>query len=161
MSFIQRNLSPNEVLVAVSSRHWTSNLSPFRWLLIAGIITGVLFFLKEERELSLSARELDQVLTMVWVAGGALFVLQFIVLIATGTQLAASNKKIFYRGGVFSTATIELMLRAVECVSVSQGLLGRLLNYGKIEFRSTGGMRIKKSIAAPHDFWKAIRAYIQ
>jgi len=54
------------------------------------------------------------------------------------TELAITNKRLIAKYGVLSTHSIEIRFDKIETVQVSQGLIGRILNYGDIVVTGTG-----------------------
>ena len=75
------------------------------------------------------------------------------------TEMAVTNKRVIIKAGLFSRRTIEMNLNKVENISVDQGILGRILNYGTITVVGTGGTREPfKWVAAPLDFRRAVQA---
>ena len=54
-------------------------------------------------------------------------------------EFAVTNKRVILKWGVFQTHTAELFLTKVESIGVSQNPLARLLGYGTIVVRGTGG----------------------
>jgi uncharacterized membrane protein YdbT with pleckstrin-like domain len=53
--------------------------------------------------------------------------------------MAVTNKRIIIKVGFLTKRTIELFLAKVESVGVEQTLLGRMMGYGSITVRGTGG----------------------
>jgi uncharacterized membrane protein YdbT with pleckstrin-like domain len=70
-----------------------------------------------------------------------LFVLVKPIIIKETTELVITNRRIIAKVGLVSRHTIEINLSKVESISVSQSILGRLLNYGDLEIVGTGGTR--------------------
>ena len=70
-----------------------------------------------------------------------LFVLVKPIIIKETTELVITNRRIIAKVGLVSRHTIEINLSKVESISVSQSILGRLLNYGDWEIVGTGGTR--------------------
>ena len=68
----------------------------------------------------------------------------------SGTEFAVTSRRIIINVGFISHRTLELNLGKVESASVQQGMLGRLLNYGTITLRGTGGTHERlEGIAEP------------
>jgi uncharacterized membrane protein YdbT with pleckstrin-like domain len=72
-----------------------------------------------------------------------LLVIALIVLITPfiargATELVITNKRLIAKYGLVSTHSIEIRFDKIETVRVSQGLLGRILNYGDIIVTGTG-----------------------
>ncbi len=56
------------------------------------------------------------------------------------TELAVTNKRIIVKTGFIKRNTIELNHNRIESISVDQSVLGRILNYGDVFIRGTGGV---------------------
>jgi uncharacterized membrane protein YdbT with pleckstrin-like domain len=54
------------------------------------------------------------------------------------TELVITDKRLIAKSGVISTHSIEIRFDKIETVRVSQGLMGRILNYGDIIVTGTG-----------------------
>lgn len=93
---------------------------------------------------------------IIFVSLKALFTLWIAPLIQwTTSEFAITNKRIIMKVGFVSRGTLEMNLAKVESVSVNQGLLGRILGYGTIVVRGTGGTNESFSnIADPLAFRK-------
>jgi uncharacterized membrane protein YdbT with pleckstrin-like domain len=73
----------------------------------------------------------------------ALLVIALVVLVSpfiarSATELVITNKRLIAKYGLVSTHSIEIRFDKIETVRVSQGLLGRMLNYGDIIVTGTG-----------------------
>ena len=55
------------------------------------------------------------------------------------TELAVTNRRVVAKTGLISRDTVELNLSKVESVGVHQSILGRVLGYGSIIVKGTGG----------------------
>jgi uncharacterized membrane protein YdbT with pleckstrin-like domain len=55
------------------------------------------------------------------------------------SEFGVTNKRVIMKMGVLRTRSVELLLGQVESIAVNQGLLGRMLGYGTITVRGTGG----------------------
>ena len=59
------------------------------------------------------------------------------------TEQALTNKRVFRKVGLIRRDTDELVYSKIETVSVKQSILGRIFNFGDVEFTGTGGINIK------------------
>lgn len=90
--------------------------------------------------------------------GGSLLFIAVILgiraaLIRSGGEFAVTNKRILLKVGNLRRRSVELMLSKVESVTVDQPLFGRMLNYGSVIIRGTGGTHERFDlIASPSDF---------
>ena len=69
------------------------------------------------------------------------FLARFIDRWTTGQAL--TNKRVFRKVGLIRRDTDELVYSKIETVSVKQSILGRIFNFGDVEFTGTGGINIK------------------
>ena len=54
-------------------------------------------------------------------------------------EYAVTSRRVIVKAGFISRNALELNLGKLESVSVSQGITGRILGYGKLIIRGTGG----------------------
>jgi uncharacterized membrane protein YdbT with pleckstrin-like domain len=76
-------------------------------------------------------------LAVVMLLAGIVVYLAIVVPIWT-TEIGVTNQRFILKRGLLWRTTQELQLRAVEEVNFDQGLLGRLLNFGRLDLRGTG-----------------------
>jgi uncharacterized membrane protein YdbT with pleckstrin-like domain len=57
------------------------------------------------------------------------------------TELVITSRRIIAKVGLIRRHTIEINLNKIESIKVSQGILGRMLNYGELEIVGTGGTK--------------------
>lgn len=55
------------------------------------------------------------------------------------TEMGVTSKRVIRKSGVIMRDTSEIRLSKVESVSVNQGFLGRMFNYGTVTIVGTGG----------------------
>jgi uncharacterized membrane protein YdbT with pleckstrin-like domain len=79
-----------------------------------------------------------------------LLALVWVAIIIKSTEMAVTNKRVIVKTGWIMRDTTELKLSKVESVNVSQGLSGRLFNYGTVTVNGTGVQKvIMKNIKDP------------
>ena len=115
--------------VAVIS-HWKYALNYF--LGVFFVVVGMLVILMSPR---------IQGLTLLYCAVpmlvGALLIVMALVNKKT-TELVLTNRRMITKRGLIARDTVEMNLGKVESVRVSQGLLGRILNFGDVTVVGTG-----------------------
>jgi uncharacterized membrane protein YdbT with pleckstrin-like domain len=75
------------------------------------------------------------------------------------TELAITNHRVIYKTGLLRRHTIEMNRDKVESVDVDQTILARILGYGTIIVRGTGGsLEPIRNISAPLAFRTRITA---
>lgn len=70
--------------------------------------------------------------------GAGLILLVVAYLRYISTELALTNKRIIAKVGFITRNTIEINLSKVESIRISQGLFGRLMNFGGIIVSGSG-----------------------
>ena len=55
------------------------------------------------------------------------------------TEIAVTSRRVIYKTGLIRRLTSEISVTKIETVLVEQGILGRILNYGTVIIRGTGG----------------------
>jgi uncharacterized membrane protein YdbT with pleckstrin-like domain len=75
------------------------------------------------------------------------------------TEFAVTDYRVIYKTGLLGRHTLEMNRSKVESVDVDQSILGRLLGYGTIIVRGTGGsLEPIRHIAEPLQFRSHITA---
>lgn len=88
---------------------------------------------------------------------GLLLFLHLMVVRAT-TEIAVTTERIVYKKGLVARHVGEISIDRIEGVSVFQGVLGRILGYGRVVIRGMGvGEVILPPISDPIDFRKAVQ----
>lgn len=55
------------------------------------------------------------------------------------TEIAVTDRRVIYKRGLISRRSIEMNVSKIETVDVEQGPLARVLDYGDVIIRGTGG----------------------
>ena len=77
------------------------------------------------------------------------------------TEMAVTNKRVIVKSGIADRRTIELLLPRIESIAVEEPALGRLLGYGTVIVRGTGGTpEIFPQIARPLEFREQVQRQI-
>jgi len=77
------------------------------------------------------------------------------------TEMAVTNKRVIVKSGVADRRTIELLLPRIESIAVEEPALGRLLGYGTVIVRGTGGTpEVFSQIARPLEFREQVQRQI-
>jgi uncharacterized membrane protein YdbT with pleckstrin-like domain len=100
-------------------------------------------------------------------AAGALLIaaacipLIWALVIYSSSEFAVTDKRVIIKVGFVQRRTVETMLSKVENISVDQGFIGRMLDYGTITITGTGGTQeIFRNIACPLEFRRQVQAQI-
>lgn len=74
------------------------------------------------------------------------------------SELVATNRRVLIKTGAVNRQTLEMFISKVESVGVDQSFLGRLLDYGTVIIRGTGGSDEPfRMIARPIEFRNAVQ----
>jgi uncharacterized membrane protein YdbT with pleckstrin-like domain len=74
------------------------------------------------------------------------------------TEVAVSNRRVLIKRGFFSRRSIEVLLPKVESIGVDESLVGRMLGYGTVIVRGTGGtFETFDKIAHPNELRRQVQ----
>ena len=138
MPYIHKTLSEGEVVEQFLKYHWFFMIYPI-FLLVIGLSIAILHFLYFSNLI-----ESNLVLYLSYL----FFIFSFIKFITRfierwTTEQALTNKRVFRKVGLIRLDTDELVYEKIETVAVKQSILGRIFNFGEVEFTGTGGMYIR------------------
>jgi uncharacterized membrane protein YdbT with pleckstrin-like domain len=152
MSYADKILQPDERLLHVAGLHWL--------LYLPCILLGLAALAAAAGSTWL--RGGDAIGTLYLAAALALLaILNWVraLLERVSTELSVTDRRIIYKRGLVRRRTIEMNMSKVESVDVDQSLLGRLLDYGTVTVRGTGGgIEPLPRIADPIGFRNSITA---
>ena len=133
MKYVQRVLQPDETVLHATRLHWFIYLKAIL-LLILALVCLVLASGSNEPGIAIPLWIGAAVLGLFGLMSGTVaFIRQ-----AT-TELVLTDRRVIYKTGLFRRHTMEMNRSKVETVGVDQSVLGRLLNYGTVIVRGTGG----------------------
>lgn len=139
-SYVSKILSENESVKLKAKLHWIGYLPTVLWLAIVVVL--------------LAASKDPDVKTIIGLVGAPIVIVSFLSfwIRSWTTELAVTDRRVVAKTGVIARDTNELNLEKIEGVDVRQSVLGRILDYGTISVRGTGGAiapipRIKNPIA--------------
>jgi len=79
----------------------------------------------------------------------------------SATEMAVTNKRVIVKSGIIDRRTIELLLPRIESIAVEEPALGRVLGYGTVIVRGTGGTpEVFPQIARPLEFREQVQRQI-
>jgi len=168
MGYVDRNLVPGETLLYRTRHHWLVLLGPIFFgllllvpgvaLLVEAIATG------DSAGLVVGSATISP--KMMAIAGAILLaaaILTFSYGVAkrNATEMAVTNRRVLIKTGMTSRRTLDLMLSRVESIGVEETTAGRLLGYGSVIVRGTGGTpEAFLIIAHPQEFRRAVQEQI-
>ena len=161
MGYIENNLVPGETLAYRTGCHWVVMF----WPLLGGAVLGFVGFAFFAGGLMATRNGGRYEGAMVW---GALALLGAVALIASGvirrlaTEVAVSNRRVLIKTGLLSRRSIEVLLPKVESIGVDESFLGRILGYGSVIVRGTGGtFETFAQIAHPNELRRQVQEQLR
>jgi hypothetical protein len=140
VNFIKSNLLDGEEIIYTAKLHWGIFIKPVMIFILALIffisfrsIIGVFGYL---------AYDLSGFLQPVRYIILLLSIIHMIIIIIDykKTEICVTNIRISRKKGIISRITLDIKLNMVETVIFSQGIVGRLFNYGHVYFTGVGAI---------------------
>jgi uncharacterized membrane protein YdbT with pleckstrin-like domain len=158
VGYVDNNLITGEAVTYRARLHWILFVKPVLIGLALIAIVAWIFYAADLGKV-LSA----QVALLVWV--GVLVISAVPVLAAFLTwhsaEFAVTNKRVILKTGFIQSKTAEMFLNKIESVGVDQSIGGRILGYGTIVIRGTGGsLEPFHRVSAPLRFRNEIQEQI-
>jgi uncharacterized membrane protein YdbT with pleckstrin-like domain len=168
MSYVEKSLVSGETLLYQTRHHWMVLLGP---LLMSLVFTALAVGLLAESiaakngkgvaagtsETGIHAMELVGVFLLV----AAIATFAYGVAKRNATEMAVTNKRVLIKTGMASRRTLDLMLSRVESIGVDETFAGRMLGFGSVIVRGTGGTPESfVMIAHPQEFRRNVQEQI-
>ena len=134
MRYVRRVLQPGETIVYSTKLHWRVYIQAILLVIACIIIAGAAVATNDNQGISLAFGIAAVIFALLALSAG----LRAFIRRAT-TELAVTDHRVIYKSGLLSRHTIEMNRDKVESVDVDQSLLGRVLGYGTVVVRGTGG----------------------
>ena len=168
MGYVDRNLVPGETLLYRTRHHWLVLMGPFfggLLLLVPGIaLMAEAIATRDSAGLVVGSATISP---KVMVVSGVVLVVAAIIIFSYGvakrnaTEMAVTNRRVLIKTGMTSRRTLDLMLSRVESIGVEETAAGRVLGYGSVVVRGTGGTPEPfLMIAHPQEFRRAVQEQI-
>ena len=168
MSYVDRNLVPGETLLYRTRHHWLVLVGP----VVGGVsllVPGVALLLEAivTRDSAGLVVGSTTISPKAMAITGAILVVAAIITFSYGvakrnaTEMAVTNRRVLIKTGLTSRRTLDLMLSRVESIGVEESAAGRMLGYGSVIVRGTGGTPEPfLMIAHPQEFRRAVQQQI-
>jgi len=141
MGYIEQTLTPGEQVLHRTRLHWIVLLWPFVFAIVfaaAAVACLIGWYSSRNDPNATLGRTALLALVVAEVLVAAIALVAGLVRRA-GIEMAVTNRRLIVKTGVVRRHTIEMMLSKIESISVSQGVLGRIANYGDVLVRGSGG----------------------
>jgi len=168
MGYVDRNLVPGETLLYRTRHHWLVLMGPFfggLLLLVPGIaLMAEAIATRDSAGLAVGSATISpkvMVVSGVVLVAAAIIIFSYGVAKRNATEMAVTNRRVLIKTGMTSRRTLDLMLSRVESIGVEETAAGRVLGYGSVVVRGTGGTPEPfLMIAHPQEFRRAVQEQI-
>lgn len=132
MSYAGKHLIPGETLVYETRLHWVILVrhTVLALLLLLAPAVALLYYYGNRTDVR-------------WIAAflilAAAAVILFGMVRRNATEMAVTNKRVLIKQGLASRRTLEILLQKVESIAVEESMMGRMLGYGTVIVKGTGG----------------------
>ena len=161
MSYVEKHLMEGETVVYATRLHWIVLTGPVLLGLLVGVPGIALLVLS-----GIHAGDV-RTATESMLAGGTILVVVALIFVFRGilnrnaTEVAVTNKRVVAKVGIAARRTVELILPRVESIGVEETVMGRILGYGTVIVRGTGGTPESfEKIAHPLEFRTQVQQQI-
>jgi uncharacterized membrane protein YdbT with pleckstrin-like domain len=134
MRYVRRVLQPGETIVYSTKLHWIIYWRAILLLIVCVMLAGAAWYMADNKTLSLALG----IAAVLFALLGLSSALRIFIRRWT-TELAVTDRRVIYKVGLIARRTLEMNRSRVESVDVYQTILGRILGYGTITLRGTGG----------------------
>jgi uncharacterized membrane protein YdbT with pleckstrin-like domain len=137
MGYIDKNLIDGENVIYEARLHWVLFLRPALLSLIFIAVAVALFYFASDSISSNNTSLMQRI--------GIVLIVLAVLPIAVGMirrsarEYAVTNKRVVMQNGVMGRQTEEVFLNKIESIGVDQSVMGRMLGYGTVTIRGTGG----------------------
>ena len=162
MSYIQKSLIEGETVLYTARLHWIVLL----WPALAGAVVGLLgigFLIGGVYH----AARWTGFSGLMGVVGfllflGAVFLIGGGIVRRNATEIAVTSRRVLIKTGIVNRTTLELLLSRIESIGVDETPLGRMLGYGTVTLRGTGGTPEQfERIAKPLEFRREVQSQVE
>ena len=162
MSYVEKHLIAGETIQYQTKLHWIVMLGH---TLIAAVLAlvGAALLIAPWNSVGSGAASVTPLLR--WAGGACLLIgaIFFAVGLArrNATEMGLTNKRVIVKTGLANRRTIELLLSRIESVVIEEPAMGRMLGYGTVIIRGTGGTpEVFEKIAHPLEFRERVQSQI-
>jgi len=163
MGYLERGLIPGEEIRYRAWLHWSVILRPLlagAALDLAGIACFVWWAVSPRPEGAASGvGALPYVGAALLTVGG--LVVAAALIRRASTEIVVTTRRVLIKTGILERRTIELLLSKIESVDVTESVSGRMLGFGRVVLRGTGGTpETFERVANPLEFRRQVQSQV-
>lgn len=165
MSYVEKHLIPGEAIQYQTKLHWIVMLGHVAIAAVFELLAVTLLVASFSRPAGAKAKAMPlhgavYVAALIcFLIGAALFCIG--LLKRSVTEMAVTNKRVIVKTGLAERRTTEILLSRIESVVVDEPAIGRILGYGTVIVRGTGGTpEIFEKIQHPLKFREQVQSQI-
>jgi Bacterial PH domain len=163
LSYVEKHLIPGETVQYQTKLHWIVMLGHIVATAILELLAFTFLiasFSRVAAAKNLPTRGAIELGALIcFLVGGAIFCVGLFK--RNATEMAVTNKRVIAKTGLAERRTIEILLSRIESVVVDEPALGRILGYGTVIVRGTGGTpEVFEKIHHPLKFREQVQSQI-
>jgi uncharacterized membrane protein YdbT with pleckstrin-like domain len=163
LSYVEKHLIPGESVQYETKLHWIVMLGHAAIAILLALLAIAIpitwAFLGVKRKGSSVPGAVYLFALLCFLVGVALFLVG--LLRRRATEMAVTSKRVIVKTGIAERRTTEILLSRIESVAVDEPALGRLLGYGTVIVRGTGGTpEVFEKIYHPLEFREQVQRQI-
>jgi Bacterial PH domain len=161
MNYIEKCLIPGEAVLYRARLHWTAlGWRAFVGLCLTCAAVGLFVGAWLGAPHGKGPSPLLNVAGLITLASGIVLLLMGFIR-RNATEIAVTNRRVLIKTGILRRSTVEVLLSKIESIGVDEPLSGRLLGYGTVIVRGTGGTpETFTRIARPLEFRRQVQGQI-
>jgi uncharacterized membrane protein YdbT with pleckstrin-like domain len=162
LSYVEKNLTPGEKVLYKTQLHWIVLFWPGFFSLVFGV-SGLYLLVR-----AISSSGAKNSSSNIFLVPAVILLIAAAVLAGFAfwkrhaTEMAVTDHRVVVKVGLTSRRTVELLLSKIESIGVEESLFGRMLGYGTVLLRGTGGTPESfNTIAHPLEFRREVQQQIE
>jgi len=163
LSYVEKHLIQGEAVHYQTKLHWVvmlGHMATTAVLELLAIIFLIASFSSPVGAKGVPPRSALYLGAFLFFAIGAIF-FTIGLLKRNATEMAVTNKRVIAKTGLADRRSIEILLSRIESVVVDEPAIGRILGYGTVIVRGTGGTpEIFEKIQHPLEFREQVQRQI-
>ena len=163
MSYVEKHLIPGETIQYQTKLHWVVMLGHLLAAAVLELLAITLLIASFSRGTAVGVAPPRTALYLgtflCFAIGGVSFIIG--LLKRNATEMAVTNKRVIAKTGIADRRSIEILLSRIESVVVDEPAMGRILGFGTVIVRGTGGTpEVFEKIYHPLEFREQVQRQI-